>query len=92
MPLPLMGSRANSWREQVVEPYALLPLYAMAERFSGVRGTALRLGLVTLREMIAALVWAVENPAEGVRVLDVEEIRRTAVTSRERENRGSASV
>jgi uncharacterized protein YbjT (DUF2867 family) len=60
-------------------PYLLLPLYAMAERFSGMRGTALRLGLVTLREMIATLVWAVENPAEGVRVLGVEEIRRGAV-------------
>ena len=59
-------------------PYLLLPFYAMAERFSGVRGTALRLGLVTLREMIAALVWAVENPAAGVRVLDVEAIRKGA--------------
>ena len=59
-------------------PYLLLPLYAMAERFSGVRGTALRLGLVTLREMIAALVWAVENPAEGGRALDVEAIRKGA--------------
>jgi uncharacterized protein YbjT (DUF2867 family) len=58
-------------------PYLLLPLYAFAERFSGTRGTALRLGLVTLRQMIATLVWAVENPAEGVRILGVEEIRRT---------------
>jgi uncharacterized protein YbjT (DUF2867 family) len=57
-------------------PYLLLPLYALAERFSGPRGTALRLGLVTLRQMIATLVGAVENPAEGIRILGVEEIRR----------------
>ena len=57
-------------------PYLLIPFYAMAERFSGVRGTARRLGLVTLRQMIATLVWAVENPPETARVLDVEAIRR----------------
>lgn len=57
-------------------PYALIPLYSLAERFSETRGTALRLGLVKLREMIATLVWAVENPVEKVRILGVEEIRR----------------
>jgi uncharacterized protein YbjT (DUF2867 family) len=57
-------------------PYLLIPLYAMAERFSEMRGTARRLGLVTLRQMIATLVWAVENPPEGSRILDVEAIRR----------------
>ncbi|HSS76648.1 MAG TPA: NAD(P)H-binding protein [Thermoanaerobaculia bacterium] len=57
-------------------PYLLIPFYAMAERFSGVRGTARRLGLVTLRQMIATLVWAVENPPEKARVLDVEAIRQ----------------
>jgi uncharacterized protein YbjT (DUF2867 family) len=57
-------------------PYLLIPFYAMAERFPGVRDTARRLGLVTLRQMIATLVWAVENPAEKARVLDVEAIRR----------------
>jgi uncharacterized protein YbjT (DUF2867 family) len=61
-------------------PYLLLPLYAMAERFSEMRGTARRLGLVTLQQMIAALVWAVENPPERSRVLDVEAIRRGGST------------
>jgi uncharacterized protein YbjT (DUF2867 family) len=57
-------------------PYVLLPLYAMADRFPGVRDTASRIGLVTLRQMIATLVWAVENPPREARVLDVEAIRR----------------
>ncbi|HEV7503737.1 MAG TPA: NAD(P)H-binding protein [Thermoanaerobaculia bacterium] len=61
-------------------PYLLIPFYVMAERFPGVRDTARRLGLVTLRQMIAALVWAVENPPEGSRILDVEAIRRGAST------------
>jgi len=56
-------------------PYALIPLYALCERLPGTSDTARRLGLVRRAEMIAALVWAVENPAEGVRVMDVERIR-----------------
>ncbi|MFY9821441.1 MAG: NAD(P)H-binding protein [Thermoanaerobaculia bacterium] len=57
-------------------PYLLIPFYAMAERFPSVRGTARRIGLVTLRQMMATLVWAVENPPERARILDVEAIRR----------------
>ncbi len=40
------------------------------------RDTARRLGLVKLRQMVNALVWAVEEPVgAGVRVLDVPGIR-----------------
>jgi uncharacterized protein YbjT (DUF2867 family) len=56
-------------------PYALVPFYALLERLPATRETARRLGLVKLREMIAALVWSVENPAAGRRVLDVMAIR-----------------
>jgi uncharacterized protein YbjT (DUF2867 family) len=56
-------------------PYALLPLYALLEHLPKTRGNARRLGLVTLRQMIAALVAAVDNPADGLRVVDVPEIR-----------------
>ncbi len=56
-------------------PYALIPMYALFERLPTTRDTARRLGLVTLRQMVDALVRAVENPAEGVRVMDVEAIR-----------------
>jgi hypothetical protein len=34
------------------------------------------LGLVTIEEMIAALVLAIEEPATGFRLLEVPEIRR----------------
>ncbi len=57
--------------------YALIPAYALLERFPPTRAGALRLGLVTVEQMLAALVGAVEGPpAAGVHVVGVEEIRR----------------
>ena len=55
--------------------YALLPLYAVARRVPAWRATAGRLGLVTHEQMVRALVGAVENPAQGVRVVEVPAIR-----------------
>jgi uncharacterized protein YbjT (DUF2867 family) len=56
-------------------PYALVPLYALLERIPATRDGARRLGLVTLGQMMAALVQAVENPPRGVRTVTVPEIR-----------------
>ena len=55
--------------------HALRPLYAVAARLPGTAEGARRLGLVTLPQMTAALVEAVEAPAAGVRVWDVPRIR-----------------
>ena len=62
-------------------PLALAPLYWLAERLPPTRAGAQRLGLVTWQEMRAALLWAIENPAEGVRVLDVPALRRVSRNS-----------
>jgi uncharacterized protein YbjT (DUF2867 family) len=59
-------------------PYVLLPIYWLFECIPSKRESALRLGLVTIRQMIHALVWSVENPARGSRILDVPQIRRLA--------------
>jgi uncharacterized protein YbjT (DUF2867 family) len=56
-------------------PYLLLPMYKLMELLPGARDGARRLGLVTLEQMIQALVQAVEIPATGVRVLEVPQIR-----------------
>src|SRR5262249_46470313 len=40
-------------------PYVLIPLYKLWERLPATRATALRIGLVTLQEMVAALLDAV---------------------------------
>jgi uncharacterized protein YbjT (DUF2867 family) len=56
-------------------PYALVPLYWLAERLPSTRDAARRLGLVTIDRMVAALVHAVENPIIGFRVVEVPGIR-----------------
>jgi nucleoside-diphosphate-sugar epimerase len=55
--------------------YALRPVYALLRQLPSTRDGAVRLGLVTYADMIAALVHAVEAPATGVRVVDVPAIR-----------------
>ncbi|HEV2423912.1 MAG TPA: NAD(P)H-binding protein [Terriglobia bacterium] len=59
-------------------PYVLLPAYAVMSALPGKRDTARRLGLVTLKQMVNALVEAVERPPQGVRVVEVPEIRRAS--------------
>jgi len=62
-------------------PAALKPFYWICERLPMTREGARRLGLVTLEQMVAALVWSVENPPVGVRVLGVPEIKNIPATS-----------
>ncbi len=59
-------------------PRLLKPFYWLMERIPSKRETARRLGLMTDAEMRGALVYAVENPAAGVRVLSVPEIKEAA--------------
>jgi uncharacterized protein YbjT (DUF2867 family) len=56
-------------------PYAVLPFYKIAELLPATRESAKRLGLVTISQMLGALVWSIDNPANGVRILDVPKIR-----------------
>jgi nucleoside-diphosphate-sugar epimerase len=56
-------------------PYGLLPFYWIAELLPGTRASARRLGLITIVQMLNALVWAVDNPPDDVRTLDVPKMR-----------------
>ena len=56
-------------------PYLLLPMYKLMELSPSTREGAMRLGLVTLEQICRALVHAIEIPAQGVRILEVPEIR-----------------
>jgi len=56
-------------------PSLLLPAYWLFERLPSTRASARRLGLVTIDQMVAALVRAVENPAAGIRIVEVPQIR-----------------
>ena len=53
-----------------------MPVYWVMELIPSTRESARRLGLVTIAQMVRALVWAVENPPDQVRILDVPQIRR----------------
>lgn len=57
-------------------PRALLPIYWFLERIPVTAPMAKRLGLVTLSQMIQALVWAIEHPSAGIEIIDVERIRQ----------------
>jgi uncharacterized protein YbjT (DUF2867 family) len=54
-------------------PVILKPFYTVAEALGS--KSAYRLGLVTQAQMVSALVWAVEHPTSGTRLLDVPAIR-----------------
>ena len=56
-------------------PYALVPAYWVLERIPATRETARRLGLVTVNQIVRALVSSVETPVETVRILGVPEMR-----------------
>jgi nucleoside-diphosphate-sugar epimerase len=57
-------------------PYAILPIYWILERIPKTKESAQRLGLVTINQMVNAVVWAVENPPGQIRILDVPQIRQ----------------
>jgi uncharacterized protein YbjT (DUF2867 family) len=61
-------------------PVALMPMYAMARAVPSLREGAQRLGLVTIDQMVGALLRAVENPPlpNTTRVVEVPEIRAGA--------------
>ena len=60
-------------------PVLQKPIYWFMERIPATRESAQRLGLVTIEQMVSALVRSIENPANGVRILGVPEIRGNGV-------------
>jgi uncharacterized protein YbjT (DUF2867 family) len=59
-------------------PYLLIPFYKIFENLSSTKETAKRLGLVSIKQMVQTLLYAVENPATDFRIIDVPEIKRIA--------------
>jgi uncharacterized protein YbjT (DUF2867 family) len=64
-------------------PLILLPAYWLLGLVPATRAGARRLGLVTLPQMIAALTWSVEQPASGVCILEVPQIKKCGDFERE---------
>jgi uncharacterized protein YbjT (DUF2867 family) len=61
-------------------PYAIVPVYWILKRLPKTKESAERLGLVSIRQMLSALVWAIENPPIGVEIIDVPRIRELSRT------------
>jgi len=57
-------------------PLFLAPFCRAAELVPSMRDGAIRLGLVTLDQMVRTLASATDQPATGIRILNVPEIRR----------------
>jgi uncharacterized protein YbjT (DUF2867 family) len=60
-------------------PIVLTPFYWIAERRASSRAAALRLGLVTIDQMIATLALVVAAPPRTSRILTVPDIRRASL-------------
>lgn len=56
-------------------PYLLVPFYALCGWLPATRDMARRLGLVTLEQMVNALIANIEQVPEAVRIVDVPGIR-----------------
>jgi len=62
-------------------PVLLKPFYWLMVALPSTRETARRLGLVTLPQMIETLARAVEHPPNGVRIVEVPDIRLSRLES-----------
>lgn len=56
--------------------YATVPVYWIFERLPKTKESARRLGLITIDQIVNALLWAVENPPQEIQILEVPQIRR----------------
>jgi len=56
-------------------PLLLKPGYWICEQIPSKRASALRLGLVTIHQMLGTLLWAVEHPPRSMRIIEVPEIK-----------------
>ena len=63
-------------------PLLLKPLYWLLGQIPSTRESATRLGLVSLGEITSALIWSIENPAAGERIIRVHDIRRLGMSGR----------
>jgi uncharacterized protein YbjT (DUF2867 family) len=67
-------------------PIALLPLYKILELIPSTSAQAKSLGLITLKQMIHALAFSVNNPVNGIRILDVPMIKQISHSSLEKKS------
>jgi len=57
-------------------PLLLTPLFAILSLTKSGKEKGKQLGLVWIGQMVNALTWAVENPSDGIRILEVKDIKK----------------
>jgi uncharacterized protein YbjT (DUF2867 family) len=57
-------------------PLVLTPVFKLLSLSKSGRRKAEKLGLVWIGQMINTLLWTVENPADAIRILEVEDIKK----------------
>jgi nucleoside-diphosphate-sugar epimerase len=57
-------------------PYVFLPFYKVLERIPATMDGAMRLALVKLNSMVQAIIFAIQNPANGIRYMKAHQIKK----------------
>jgi nucleoside-diphosphate-sugar epimerase len=57
-------------------PLLLVPVFKLLSLSKSGKEKAGRMGLVWIGQMVSALTWAVENPTNGIRILEVRDIKK----------------
>jgi hypothetical protein len=61
-------------------PHAILPVYWILEKLPNTKESAECPSLITIDQMLTALVWSVENQPSGVPIVDVPKLRELSRT------------
>jgi len=56
-------------------PLIFFPVFKLLEIIPFTKEKAKRLSLITLNQMLDALIYAIENPNEGIRIIEIEDIK-----------------
>ncbi len=57
-------------------PYLIIPFYKIFELIPSTREAARRLGLIKINQINSCIIYAVKNPPEGIRIYDVNDIKK----------------
>lgn len=60
-------------------PYLILPFYKLFELIPQTREGALRLGLVSIQQMLNCLLYCVKDPAKGIRIIEPQQIKKLSI-------------
>jgi len=57
-------------------PLLLLPVFKLLEIIPSTKTKAKKLALININQMLNALIFAIEHPNEGIRIIEIEEMKK----------------